>query len=65
METKNKPPSRGPLLTVGEAATAMNVHPKTVRQFIKNRQLAVIKIGRAFRIDPVDLERFVAAHRYT
>jgi len=46
------------LLTVDQAAIKLSVHPKTVRQYIKNNQLKAQKIGKLWRIQEKDLNRF-------
>jgi excisionase family DNA binding protein len=46
------------LLTVEEVAQEMRVHEKTVRKWIKDKELIAIDVGREYRIRRVDLEDF-------
>lgn len=52
------------LLTVTEVAETLSISEKTVRRLIDAGELPVIKLGRLVRIDPRDLDRFIASHRY-
>lgn len=47
------------LLTVDQAAAKLSVHPKTIRQYIRNRQLKAQKIGKLWRIQEKDLNEFI------
>lgn len=51
------------LLTVDEAATALNTTPRFVRRLIAERRIVFHRIGRHVRIARRDLEAFVAAGR--
>lgn len=42
------------MLTADEYATAMNVHPSTVRRWIKQGSLRVVRVGRTVRIPAPD-----------
>ena len=46
-------------LTVAEAARRLGVHPLTIRRAYYRRQLAVVRVGRAIRINPTALDRWV------
>jgi excisionase family DNA binding protein len=55
------------LLTVEEAAERLGLHPKTIRDWISQRRLAIVKFGRqrqaSVRIEEQELERLVAENR--
>lgn len=40
------------LLTVEEAATELRVHPATVRRMIRRGEIAAVRVGRLWRVDP-------------
>ena len=46
--------------TVQEAADLLKVHYQTVRNWIKNNEIRVVKIGRSYRIPKSEIE-----HRLT
>lgn len=46
-------------LTINEVANRLNVEPKTIRRWIKEGTLTAAKMGRIWRIDPEDLEKFI------
>jgi excisionase family DNA binding protein len=52
--------ARGDRVSVVELATAMDVHPWTVRRWIKNGELEAVKIGKHRRITRKAVERFLA-----
>lgn len=43
------------LLTTGEAAGLLHVHPRTVQRLVERGQLTAIHLGAAVRFDPRDL----------
>lgn len=51
------------LLTYDDAAAELKVHPDTVRGYVRAGELAVVRLGRACRIRPEDLEAFVNSRR--
>lgn len=51
------------LLTVAEAAERLSVSEKTIRRLIETKQLPVIRVGCSVRIEPGDLERYIAIRR--
>jgi excisionase family DNA binding protein len=51
------------LLTANEAAIALNLSVHTIRQWIWQRRLPVIKLGRAVRLRREDLDAFIERHR--
>jgi excisionase family DNA binding protein len=51
----------GDRVSVAELATALDVHPWTVRRWIKSGQLEAVKIGKHRRITRKAVERFLAA----
>lgn len=48
------------LLTVKEAAARLNVSEKKIRRLIIDSELATVRIGRAVRIHPKELLRFIS-----
>jgi excisionase family DNA binding protein len=50
------------LLNVPEAAKVLGVSPWTLRQWLSQRQLPFIKIGRLTKLRPSDLQSFIEAN---
>jgi excisionase family DNA binding protein len=48
------------LLTVAGAAALLNVSIKTIRRRIAGHDIATVRIGRAVRIHPKELQRYMA-----
>jgi excisionase family DNA binding protein len=44
------------LLSVTEAADRLHVHPATVRRMIARGDLSAVRVGRVWRVDPLELE---------
>jgi excisionase family DNA binding protein len=51
------------LLTVQEAADRLGTSVRFVRRLIAERRIAYVKVGRHVRLDPADVEAFIAASR--
>lgn len=51
------------MLSIEEAATALSVHPQTVRKLIKRGELAAIKVARHWRVSENVLTEFATATR--
>jgi excisionase family DNA binding protein len=51
------------LLTVEEAAERLGTSVRFLRRLITERRIAFVRVGRHVRIDPADLEAFIAAGR--
>ena len=51
------------LLTVEEAAERLGTSVRFVRRLIAERRIAYVKVGRHIRLDPTDVEAFIAASR--
>ena len=49
------------LLSIDETAEKLKSHPETVRRFIREGQLAGVKLGRSWRVREADLRAFVEA----
>jgi len=49
------------LLSIDETAEKLKSHPETVRRFIREGQLAAVKLGRSWRVRESDLTAFVNA----
>ena len=48
-----------PLLTVPEVAAYLNLHPQTIRRWIKAGTLQAKRINGSVRIDPADIKALV------
>ena len=51
------------LLTVEQAAEFLGTRPRFIRRLIEQNRIAYTKLGRFVRLQPADLEAFVAAGR--
>ena len=51
------------LLTVEEAAERLGTSVRFLRRLIGERRIAFVRVGRHVRIDPADLDTFIAAGR--
>jgi excisionase family DNA binding protein len=51
------------LLTVEEAADRLGTSTRFVRRLVAERRIAYVKVGRHVRLDPADVEAFIAASR--
>jgi excisionase family DNA binding protein len=51
------------LLTLPEAAERLGTSVRFARRLVAERRIAFVKVGRHVRIDPADLEAFIAAGR--
>ena len=51
------------LLTVNELAEMLSVNQLTVRRMVQRGQLTAVRIGRAIRFDPDDVEEFLDSVR--
>ena len=51
------------LLTVEEAAERLGTSTRFVRRLVAERRIAYVKVGRHVRLDPTDVEAFIAASR--
>ena len=51
------------LLTPEEVAKILQVHVLTVYSYIRRGNLGAIRLGRAYRIIPQDLELFIESNR--
>ena len=52
-------------MTVEQIAQDLQVHPTTVREWIRNKKLKAAKFGRDYRIKREDYERFIEEHYNT
>jgi excisionase family DNA binding protein len=50
-----------PLLTVPEVAALLRLSPRSIRRLIADGRLPVVRLGRAIRIRPQDVEALVAS----
>ena len=51
------------LLTVEEAAERLGTSTRFVRRLVAERRIAYVKVGRHVRLDPTDVEAFIATSR--
>jgi excisionase family DNA binding protein len=51
------------LLTTEQAAMNLGVSVRTVKNLMSDGKLSYVKIGRLTRIDPTDIEIFIARNR--
>lgn len=49
------------MLTVDQAASALAVHPETVRRMIKRGEIAAVKVARRWRINSNELQKIATA----
>ncbi len=54
-----KLPAPGQLLTINDVAALCRVSSKTVRRWIKTRELTAAQLGAQWRIRPRDLDLFI------
>ena len=52
------------LLTVGEVSEICRVHPKTVRNWVRDKLLKAVRRGRLFRIPAKALQEFLQNNEY-
>lgn len=45
--------------TVGQVAEKLQIHWQTVLSYIKSGKLRAVKLGRGYRIDPDDFNKFI------
>jgi excisionase family DNA binding protein len=50
-------------LNVKEGAKVLNVSEHTLRQWIHQRRIPFVKLGKAVRFDPEDLWKFIEENR--
>lgn len=50
----------GPMLTVREVAERLGLRESTVRAWIAQRRIGVVRLGRAVRIPPEEVARLIA-----
>jgi excisionase family DNA binding protein len=48
------------LLTTGEAADLLHVHPRTVQRLVERGELGAVRLGAAVRFDPADVADLTA-----
>jgi excisionase family DNA binding protein len=57
--TTDTPTQADRLLRLDEAAEALQVSDSTIRRLVRDKELKVVRIGRAVRVRPEDLEAFI------
>lgn len=55
----------GTLLTVKEVAALLKLSTRSVRRRIAEKVLPCIRIGRSIRVSKQDLDRYIAANRFS
>ena len=53
-----------PLLDVPQAAALLGIRPWTLRQWISQRRITFIKVGRLVKFRQVDIEGFIEQNRF-
>lgn len=56
-------PKLPPFLTINEAAAHLHVHHRMIRQAIWDGDLQAAKIGRIYRIEKTDFERWLTTRK--
>jgi len=51
------------MLTPIQIARRLNLHPNTIRDFLKTGQIKAVKLGKVWRVEEEDLEQFLRDHR--
>jgi|WetSurMetagenome_2_1015567.scaffolds.fasta_scaffold00638_7 excisionase family DNA binding protein len=51
------------LLTPEQVADILQIHVLTVYNYIRKGKFEAVRLGRTYRIDPEDLERFVQSNK--
>ncbi|MGE4104960.1 MAG: helix-turn-helix domain-containing protein [Pirellulales bacterium] len=51
------------LLTVRDAAKALNLCERKIWSLVAGGELPTVRIGRAVRFDPADLRQWIEAHK--
>jgi excisionase family DNA binding protein len=62
-QSNGQRPGPQPLLSIPEVANILGVSEWTLRQWLSQRRLPFIKVGRLTKIRPEDLEAFIQRHR--
>lgn len=57
--TTDTPTQADRLLRLDEAAEALQVSDSTIRRLVRDKELKVVRIGRAVRVRPEDLDDFI------
>lgn len=52
------------MLTVRDAAERLKVNEKTIRRLVFRGEIEHVRVGRAIRISPAQLEAFVSANTH-
>ena len=56
--------SESGLITVQDAAKFLAVSTSTLYGWVYQRRIPFVKVGRALRFEPVELQKFVQANRF-
>jgi excisionase family DNA binding protein len=51
------------LISVAEAAQRLGISPLTMRAWVRQRRLPVVRLGRRVLLDPQEVEEYIDAHR--
>jgi excisionase family DNA binding protein len=62
-KSSNERGSLSPLLNVPEAAELLGIRPWTLRQWLSQRRIAYVKVGRLTRLRLEDIEAFIEQGR--
>jgi excisionase family DNA binding protein len=50
-------------LNIKEGALLLHISENTLRQWVHQRRVPSVKLGKAVRFDPEDLQKFIEANR--
>jgi excisionase family DNA binding protein len=56
-------PAMTPLMTVRDVAKLLQMHEKTIYEWVEKGQLPCIRLGKRLRFAASDITRWVASHR--
>ncbi len=51
------------LLSIEDVAARLKIKPRTVLEWLRTGKLAGYKMGRIWRVDPADVDAFLAQHK--
>ena len=51
--------------TVDQVAQLIDMHPKTIRRYIQEGRLSACKVGKQYRVNQTELDRFMGREPHT
>ena len=61
MDVVNSDNARSSILTIQDVAEYLRVHPSTIYRLLKKKQLPAFKVGRDWRFDREEIDRWRAS----